>query len=76
MRESSMWTKVTRVKDGGGHVYISKEMLEASLADAKLDPACKELEVCFHLMRRANCKAGSIHARIRPIRKVENNGPV
>lgn len=74
MREAGIWTKVTRVKDGGGHVYIPKEILETALSDGKLDPTNRQLEVSFNVMRDCSKGRGSIHVRVRAIKGVKDDG--
>jgi len=78
MRESSLWTRASRKKEGGKvsggiHLYLPADILERGLAERGIDPKENDLEVCITGMTRKFGRVADFRIRVRK-RKVKLDG--
>ena len=65
------WTKATRIKGGGVHLYIPSEVVNMALAQGGVDVTEQNLEVCAVPMKDRG-KRANIRIRMRKVREEVN----
>ncbi len=73
LREMRKWTKATRVKGGGVHLYIPSEVVNMALTQGGIDVSENNLEVSFVAMKDSRDRA-NVRVRMRKMKEVQSDG--